>query len=128
MPLPGENVEVVFAGLDQKTASPLTAPGELETADNIEFDKSGQLNKRRGYQDIESDTAADGDTMPAVFHRVVVGERDEVLVISDASCWSLEAQSERLQTGPRGFVDRGPAIVGGVSVVEVYTSPDSEDF
>ncbi len=124
--IPGENVEVVFQGLDQKTAATLTSPGRLETATNVEFDKSGQLNKRRGYQEIESGTGADGESIPTVLHRLALLD-DELVVLSDTTCWALGARSEALQTGDRGLVARGPSLVGGVSVVDVYSTHDSEE-
>lgn len=128
MPIPGENVEVVFSGMDQKTSHALQTPGSLERAHNVEMDKAGQLSKRRGYQDIESDTGADGVSLPAVFGRLIVAG-DELLVLSVSSAWSLASRSEALQSqaGSRAMIERGPALMGGLSVVNITTGEDASE-
>ena len=125
MAIPAENVEILLGGLDQKTSSVTTAPGRLETADNIEVDKAGELNKRTGYEAM-SETPADGGPFPTTLHRVLVSD-DELVVISGSRAFALADRPEGLQTGSRAFVERGIAIVGGVSFVDVFTSSDMEE-
>ena len=50
MPLTKEVVSFPFAaGLDEKSSDKTTPPGKLVTADNVRFEKTGQLTKREGY-------------------------------------------------------------------------------
>jgi|TARA_S200002703_G_scaffold159483_1_gene173122 hypothetical protein len=122
MPLAAENVEIVFEGLDQKTASALTAPGKLERAQNVEFDKAGQLNKRVGYQHISA-TAADGVGLSAINHRLALAQ-DELLVLSGYYGFALASVGESLQTGSRGLVLRGVMLGGSLSFDDVATGAD----
>jgi len=123
-PLQFENAEVVFQGLDQKTHSKLTAPGKLETARNVLFDKAGSLNKRRGYERPAIEDTTSAGTMPVVFTRLAVFE-DELLVFGIRDLWSLADRSNVLQDDNRAFVHRGPCIRGAVAVQHVATSPDT---
>ena len=124
MPVQSENVEVVFAGLDQKTSSKLTAPGKLERALNVEFDKMGQLNKRAGYQMFET-TQADGVAMPAVLGRLVL-DGDELLVLSQTYAFAVLDGTETLQSDTRAMVRRGYISHGNVSTFPVTVSTDAE--
>ena len=122
MPIPGENVEVLFSGLDQKTSSVLTAPGKLERAENIEFDKAGELNKRAGYQAI-SNTATDGLATNAVRHRLVLAH-GELVVLTGTLGFACGDVAETLQSGTRALVRRSVASGGGLSFEDIVTGPD----
>lgn len=125
MPLPSENVEVVLRGLDQKTSAKLQAPGTLERARNVQFDKAGQLDKRAGYAQLEA-TQLDGVVMPAVLSRVFV-DRDELVVASATYAFAMQDPSEGMQAGTRALVRRGYISHGNVSTFTVAVSTDTED-
>jgi len=125
MPLPSENVEVVLRGLDQKTSAKLQAPGTLERARNVQFDKAGQLDKRTGYLQLEA-TQLDGVVMPAVLSRVFA-DRDELVVASATYAFALQDPSEGMQGATRALVRRGHISHGNVSTFTVAVSTDTED-
>lgn len=125
MPIPDENVEIILAGLDQKTSAKLTAPGKLERARNVEFDKAGELSKRKGYQRLGT-TAADAVSMPAVLCRLAQ-DRDELLILSTSYAFAVEDIGETLQgLTSRSTVRRGLISSGNVSTHDVVVSSDAE--
>lgn len=124
MPIPSENVEVLLAGLDQKTSAKITTPGRLERARNVEFDKQGELSKRVGYLMLET-TQVDGVTVPDILARLAV-DGDELLVFSQTYAFALVDPTEGLQSATRGLVQRGPVSFGNVSTFSVVVSMDME--
>lgn len=125
MPLQRENVELVLEGLDQKTSSKLVAPGRLEIADNVQFSKTGQLDKRRGYQTLEQ-TQIDGVVLPDVLARLAV-DGDELLVFSQTYAFAMLDPGEAMQgTVVRAMVRRGFVSFGNVSTFTVAVSTDTE--
>ncbi len=124
MPIPSETAEIVLRGLDQKTSAKLQAPGTLERARNVAFDKAGQLDKRTGYLQLEA-TQGDGVVMPAVLSRLLV-DGDELVVASTVQAFALEDVSEGLQSATRALVRRGYISHGNVSTFTVAVSTDTE--
>lgn len=126
MPIPSQPVEVVLQGLDQKTSAKLTAPGKLDRAENVAFDKAGQLDKRDGYLMLEN-TQADATSLPAHNARLVV-TRGELLVLSPVFAFAVHTADEVLQaTTTRAAVRRGLIGSGNVSSFAVVVGTDSEE-
>lgn len=125
MAIPGENVEIVLQGLDQKTSAKLTAPGRLERARNVQFDKSGQLDKRAGYNQVEN-TQVDGAGFPAHTSRLFV-DHDELVLLSPVFGYAMADPGETLQSGTRSLVRRGIVSSGNVSSFSVVVGTDTED-
>lgn len=124
MPIPSENVEVVLQGLDQKTSAELTAPGKLERARNVFFDKTGRLDKRNGYGQLEN-TQVDGESLPAHNARLML-DGDELLLLSPALAYAIHDPTEGLQSTTRAAVLRGLVGSGSVSTFTVVVGTDSE--
>ena len=84
MPLDQQNFEISFEGLSQKTSDKTLKAGALTRAQNVEFDKQGQLNKRRGYRryrfDGASQIGAINRTMESQAFRVTTF-KDELLIM-----------------------------------------------
>lgn len=126
MPLPGENVEIVFQGLDQKTSAKLTAPGKLQRAENVFFDKAGQLDKRDGYNQLEN-TQADATGMPAHIARVATAQ-DELVMLTPVYAYAAATSDEVLQSSTRSMVRRCLIGSGTVSSFTVVVGTDTEDL
>lgn len=126
MPIPGENVEIVLSGLDQKTSAKLTAPGKVERARNVQFDKAGQLDKRDGYLMLEN-TQADAASLPAHNARLAQAG-DELLLLSPVYAFAMHDASEGLQSTTRAMVRRGLVSSGTVSAFSVVVGTDSEEL
>ncbi len=125
MPLPGENVEIVLQGLDQKTSAKLTAPGKVERARNVQFDKAGQLDKRDGYLMLES-AQADGMAMPA--HQARLAQLgDELLMLSPVYAFAMHDPGEGLQGSTRAMKRRGLISSGSISASTVVVGTDAEE-
>lgn len=126
MPIPGENVEIVLNGLDQKTSAKLTAPGKLERARNVQFDKAGQLDKRDGYLMLEN-TQVDGAGLPA--HNARLAQLgDELLLLSPVYAYAMHDPDEGLQSTTRAMKRRGLISSGTASTFTVFVGTDSEEL
>ncbi len=125
MALPGENVEIVLSGLDQQTTAKLTAPGKLDRARNVQFDKAGQLDKRDGYLMLENGQA-DGVAMPA--HQARLAQLgDELLMLSPVYAFAMHDPEEGLQSSTRALKRRGLIGSGSISAFTVAVGTDSEE-
>lgn len=127
MPLQFQNIEIVLGGLDQK-AGPLTrSPGALEQAINVEFDKLGQLNKRRGYQLVDIDNTVNStlgsDDLMA--HLAVLD--GELVIFSRSNVIGLGSR-ESLLRGEDALVYRGPANMGACRSEFWTMSRISDDY
>lgn len=113
MPLPSQNVEILIEGLAQHLDEKVRPHGKLDRADNVEFDKAGAANKRRGYRTI-SITGADinGVTAPELYSALAVF-RDELLLLSDHVFACVSPIDEIDGTS---FVLRGPLPRGAYRV------------
>lgn len=125
MPVPRQIAEVVLRGLDQKTSARMTAPGRLERARNVAFDKAGQLDKRNGYLLLEN-TQANAEPMPAHWARLVL-ERDELLALTVCEAFAIVDPAESLQSLTRAAVHRGLVGSGSVSAFTVVVGTDTEE-
>lgn len=121
MPLDFKPVEVVLKGLQQKTDSRMSVPGELERATNVEFDKMGAINKRRGYQLVDLADAVNiyGDNDVAFCH--VANYKDELVVFGRSQVLAVGSKAGALNGG-NTVTYRGPCHIGGVRLHHVATS------
>ena len=124
MALQWEPIEIVLTkGLDQKRDGKLTQPGKLETAINVEFDKAGALNKRRGYGRPQW-VSADGGTGSL---GVNIGIRkDELSIFTYNDLYALGSLTDQLFSS-KTWVLRGPAPRGNVVKHVVATSRSGSD-
>ncbi len=127
MAIETQNVEILFEGLEQKTDSKILKAGKLTRAQNVEFDKGGTLNKRRGFRRYRFDGSpqigALGTTMETQAFRVATF-RDELLIFGVSWLWSISKAD--LATSAHA-VRRGRLSPGNLRVVHVATATESED-
>ena len=86
MPLTKEVVSFPFAaGLDEKSSDKTTPPGKLVTADNVRFEKTGQLIKREAYirQSNAGVSASDLASSTISSGKSVIPHKDGMLVLSN---------------------------------------------
>lgn len=122
-PLQFQTIEIPFGALDQKTADLVRSPGQLERAVNVEYDKQGRLNKRRGYQFVPLDNAVGMFDDDAVF--IHLGKlRNELVVISYDHVLSLISKDEAVSatSGTATLAYRGPNNRGNGRLHYVSTS------
>lgn len=126
MPLQTQTVEVALEGLDQKTDALKVMPGPLLRADNVEFDKYGRLNKRKGYQTVSTaGGTVTGQTLDSLF-QAVLNFRGELVVLGVTKVWAIASPDNSITVSNRAWVERGPACRGAIRFAEVATSGDSE--
>lgn len=122
-------VEIVPEGLDQKTDALQRIPGKLERATNVEFDKTGALNLRRGYsrQPLGSPVGPPGVNLAAaqalrdeVFLQASTYD-DELLLLGYDTLYALGSRSGNLG-GAERYVYRGPLNRGTVRLQHVAVS------
>lgn len=114
MQQPREVFSFPFIGLDQKKAALVRGPGTLDEAHNVEFEKTGEIRKRRGYQFVPFSPALRVFDADAVFEALAV-YRNELLVFSYDHVLGLMSR-DALVNGDRAFVYRGPAPRGALRV------------
>lgn len=108
-------VEVLVEGLSQGVDPAVKPHGRLDAADNVEFDRAGALNKRRGMRRVALPNDIDGHAIAEVFSAVAIFD-DELVLFSD----DLYAV-----VSPRGGVDgttvvrRGPVLRGAYVLRDV---------
>lgn len=113
MPLPTQPVTIQITGLSQKTDEKARIHGTLERADNVEFEKAGTLNKRRGYRYLDtSNNDINGNAPPELFS-AVAQFRDELVLLSD-HLWSVVSPTRSVDGS--SVVLRGPLPRGGYRV------------
>jgi hypothetical protein len=116
MPLDFQPVQIVLEGLDQKTDSKMRAPGKLASAINVEFDKVGALNKRRGYRRVTTSTTTHGQTPEAVFTAVAT-YNGELVVIGEEYLYAVGAIAADIDGG--SLIRRGPVLRGSYRVRDI---------
>lgn len=125
MPSPYQMVEVILTqGLEQKVDSKSTTQGRLQDAQNVEFDKAGQLNKRRGYAAIDMTSDALGVTSEETFLNVAVFD-DELVVFGYDYLYSLVSKDGGIATS-KYIVRRGPVPRATVRRQDIATGGSSQ--
>lgn len=123
MPLDWTNIELVLRGMAQKSSDLTRAPDHLKYAINVEFDKDGDLNKRRGYQFVDLGNTVNAFDDDAVFCNVGT-YRDELVVFSYDYVAALGSRDSQLR-GSDALVYRGPSNRGAGKLQYVSTSETS---
>lgn len=127
MALPTQSIEVSLAqGLDQKTGELKRAPGHLDRAVNIETDKVGRVNKRRGYRLVALDDAISTILANDILMMHVATYHDELVVFSHDTVISVASQGSNLNNTTAAVV-RGPCNRGNGRLVHVSTSKATRD-
>jgi hypothetical protein len=126
MPLQFTNVDVPLGGLDQKIGPLVRVAGALEQAINVEFDKSGQLNKRRGYQFVDMGEHVGAFTNDEVMAHLGV-LRGELVIFTRGHVAGLGSREGELR-GEDTIVYRGPNNCGGCSSGFVSVSRLSDEY
>ena len=124
MPLQYENIELPIGGLGEKQHPLLRQPGALDRAVNVEFDKTGALNKRAGYRVVLMSNVVGCPVANDVVMQHVATRRDELLVFTHDHVLGL-ASPEAALRGADSFVYRGPCNRGNVKLQYVATSRTS---
>ena len=106
MALDFKPIEVVLEGLDQKTSHVTRAPGKLEHAINVEYDKTGAINKRLGYQYVDLSNTVNLFNDDAVFIGLAAFQGELVVFSYDHLC-ALGSRASALR-GEDSLVYRGP--------------------
>jgi hypothetical protein len=128
VPLQFVPIPITLGGLDQKASSLTRAPGKLEHAINVEFDKTGRLNKRRGYQLVDTSAAVNRWDDDAIMLHVTT-HRNELLVVTYDYVMGMASKDEAMtQDGAvtAAFVYRGPNNRGSCRLHYVSTSRTSQ--
>ncbi|MBK6920385.1 MAG: hypothetical protein IPH07_23495 [Deltaproteobacteria bacterium] len=106
MPLEFTSVELLFGGLQQKTDTKSRRPDSLDTAVNLQFDKDGVLNKRRGFQFVDLGNAINRFDDDELFQHLA-SRRGELLILSYDYVLALGDVDAALR-GADAVVYRGP--------------------
>lgn len=129
MPLEQQTLEILFEGLDQKTDSKVLKAGKLTHAKNVEFDKGGAINKRRGYLRYQfsgaSQIGALGETMETQAIRVSTF-KDELVIFGARWLWSVASKTSLLD-GNRAAVKRGLLSPGNLRVLHVASAAEGDE-
>jgi hypothetical protein len=129
MPLQNETIDIIFEGLDEKSDPKVIKAGKLVRAQNVEFDKTGALNKRRGFLRYSfsggSQIAALGQQMETQAIRVAT-YNDELLIFGVGWLWSI-ASRDSLTGNDDHAVKRGRLSPGNLRVVHVATASEGQE-
>jgi len=124
MPLPDQLITINVSGLSQKIDPKARPHGSLERADNVEFEKAGTLNKRRGYRVVDISAGDIHGTLPPELFSAVAQHRDELVMISD-DLWSVVSPTSGVDG--TSVVRRGPMPRGGYRVRAIIGADVSEE-
>jgi hypothetical protein len=106
MPLDWTNIELVLRGVQQKADDITRPPDRLRHAINVEFDKDGLLNKRRGYQHVDLGNTVNLFDDDAVFINCTT-YRGELVVFSYDHVCALGSRDAAMR-GTDALIYRGP--------------------
>jgi len=119
-------IEILFTqGLDEKLDPRSVRMGRLTRADNVEFDKFGALNKRRGFISSEIGTELFGATMDQYLMHLAKHE-DELLILGADHLYSM-VDPDNGTPGTRAVVERGPIPRGNIRRQDVATAHTGKD-
>lgn len=122
MPLQEQLVEVLFEGLEQKTDSKVLKAGKLTRAANVEFDKAGVLNKRRGFRRYVftggTQIGAFGNDMEDQVIRTTT-HKDELLLFGIGWLWAIGSKTSSIDG--KAAVRRGRLSPGNTRVWHIAT-------
>lgn len=114
-----QKVEIAIRGLAEKEGALARAPGTLRRALNVEFDKAGELNKRRGYRRVGTSVDLQGNTMERVFCGVMT-YGTELLLYGHEFLYTVS--SERGEVDGASCIRRGPVLRGNYTTQHIVSS------
>jgi hypothetical protein len=127
MALQKQKIEIVIESLAQKTSKLAKPPGKLASCTNCEFDKTGILNKSRGFAEVSIVTMFDPSPgVTANLQYFNAGTfRDELLLYGDGAliAFALKFQNAQALTSvtrgplPRGNCAKRKIVVAAVGNV-----------
>ncbi len=127
MPVQFQTVEIPLTGLNQKVARLLRGPGTFDLVINGEYAKDGgRINKRRGYQFVDSQAVVGGSDADAVMTHCTT-LRDELVIFTIDTVLGLGDRGAALR-GEDALVFRGPSNRGAARMEFVAQSRMSEEF
>lgn len=103
-----EQIEVEFLGTDQKKDSRKLPPGGLTLAENVVFQKTGRINKRRGYSRIGVVEDVNGIPIQPGNVFVNVGTRADELVLFGIEWLYAVTSRTSAMDNDTAIVRRGP--------------------
>lgn len=126
MPIQYELVEIVPRGLEQKTDARMKTPGSLAAAGNVEFNRIGRLNKRRGYRRISLTAEALGGTVadPGNLFLRVGNRGGELVICALDNLWSVVSPTASVDGA--ALRDKGPLPRGHTIRRVISTAPLSD--
>lgn len=108
MPVQWEAVEITLQGLDEKSDRASVPMGKLVTAENIVFEATGRLDKRRGYLRMQTtDDVVGGEIDPRNLFCAAATAGDELVVFALDRCYTVGSRADAIDGA--GLIDRGPA-------------------
>jgi len=126
MPLEAQTLEIPFSGLDEKKAAIVRSPGMLQRARNVEFDKTGILNKRRGYQFVGVSQVVSSLPDDLVFTSCTTF-RGELVLFSHNHVVGLISADGVVRTSNDTLIYRGPCNRGALKVEFISGSSYTEN-
>jgi hypothetical protein len=120
MALQPTNIEIVLRGVAQKSDDVTRPPDRLRHAINVEFDKDGLLNKRRGYQHVDLSNTVNLFDDDEVFIGLAT-YRGELVVFSYDHVCALGSRNSAMR-GEDALVYRGPNNRAACSLEHVTTA------
>lgn len=114
---------IPFTTLEQKKSPLLKEPGALSVALNVEAEKVGELNPRRGYYDLDLRNAlhSGGESLRRLSSCATL--RNELVVFGFRRLLALTSKTGAVSDA--SFVDRGSSNRGALSVQYVAASRTS---
>lgn len=128
MPLETQVVELLFEGLDQKFDGKVLPAGKLTRAENVEFDKRGVLNKRRGFRRYQftgsQQIGALGISMDTQAVRLAT-YKDELLIFGIGWLWAVVSKTASVDG--KAAVRRGRLAPGNIRVWHIATAAEGTE-
>lgn len=116
-----QTIEIPLGGLEQKQSSLTRVPGSLHRAINVVFDKTGMLNKRRGYRYVDIEEAVRPVDLGLESRFTSCSTfRDELVLFGRSVVIAVVSPTGGIRTDDT-VVYRGPCQRGALRV-EYYTS------
>jgi hypothetical protein len=130
-PVQWQLVEIPLGqGLSEKTARLFRKPGTLRAAHNVEFDREGALNKRRGYTRVTLTQEVTDRTCDQVFVGLCMFGGSLIILGLD-NVYEMASIDADINGQTDTIVERGPHLRGHLKIRQVvsagYGDPQWED-
>lgn len=128
MSLETQVVELIFEGLDQKTDHKTLKAGKLTRAENVEFDKRGVMNKRRGFRRFtfsgSTQIGALGLSMETQAIRLST-YKDELLIFGVGWLWAVASKTASIDG--KAAARRGRLAAGNIRVWHIASAAEGTE-